>query len=90
MIFRHEKATRNHPARLVLKLIANGSSITDLSQVRLRHCTWNLGSPHRKHFDPARKKLSIVVTRKHQGTVGVVQFRVVDAAGQHSTVKAHV
>lgn len=83
-------ATKHHPTRVVIKLVANGSRITSLLKVRLRHCTWNLGSAKAQHFDGGRKTLRIVVTRKHQSTKGAVRFRVVDAAGQHALVKSGV
>lgn len=90
MYFRHEKATKHHHSRLILKMVANGSLITDLIHVHLRHCDWNLGSAHAKHYNGGRQKLWIVITRRHQHTKGSESFSVVDAAGQRTLVKAHV
>lgn len=90
MYFKHERATKKHKAREVIKLVANGSLITDLINVRLRHCDWNLGSPKAKHYKGGRQKLWIVVTRRHQKTKGLVRFRMVDAAGQKTLIRARV
>jgi hypothetical protein len=88
--FRHERATKHHLARVVITVVARGSRITKLIDVRLRHCGWNLGSAQSKHFKGGRDKLRIVVTRRHRGTAGKVVFRIVDAAGQEIFVTAHV
>lgn len=71
-------------------MFARGSRITGLSNVKLRHCKWNLGKPGSKHFKGGRNKVRIVVTRRVQGTKGSVRFTVLDAAGQRRLVKAHV
>lgn len=90
MYFHHEKATKHHPTRLIIRLVSNGSLITDLTHVRLRHCDWNLGSARAKHYNGGRHKLWIVVTRRHQHTKGSERFYVVDAARQRTLVKARV
>ncbi|HVV77513.1 MAG TPA: hypothetical protein VHC43_15925 [Mycobacteriales bacterium] len=90
MGFRHETATNKHRTRLIITLFARGSRVTDLIDVKLRHCKWSLGSAKAKHFKGGRNKLRIVVTRSHQSTKGKVRFRIVDAAGQKRAVKAHV
>jgi hypothetical protein len=64
--------------------------ITDLVDVKLRHCQWSLGSATSKHYKGGREKLWIYVTRKHQHTKGSVRFRVVDAAGQSFVIKSSV
>jgi hypothetical protein len=88
--FTRQKATKKHPARLLIKLVANGSLITDLLDVQLKHCTWSLGSAKAKHYKGGRHKLWIYVTRKHKGTKGSIRFRMVDAAGQKTLVRSHV
>lgn len=86
----HEKATKHHLARLVITVVARGRRVTKLIDIRLRHCAWNLGSAHAKHFKGGRKKLRIVVTRRHRGTTGLVRFRIVDTSGQEIFLTAHV
>lgn len=90
MYFNHQAATRHHPARMQIKVVANGYLITDLIDVKLAHCSWNLGSATAKHYQGGRHRLWIVVSRRHPRTPGSVQFRVVDSAGQKVFVKARV
>ncbi|MGN6472851.1 MAG: hypothetical protein ACTHK4_04255 [Mycobacteriales bacterium] len=90
MYFKHEKRTKHHFARLIIRIVANGSLITDLKHVHLRHCDWNLGSARAKHYNGGRQKLWIAVTRKHQHTKGSESFYVVDAAGQRTLVTGRV
>jgi hypothetical protein len=71
-------------------MVANGSLITDLINVRLRHCDWSLGSAKSKHFKGGRQKVLVYVTRKHAGTKGSVRFQMVDAAGQKTLIKSNV
>jgi hypothetical protein len=88
--FHHEKATKNHPTRLIIKMVANGSLITDLLNVKLKHCQWNLGSARAKHFKGGREKVWVAVTRRHQHTRGLIRFVMVDAAHQRTVVRSHV
>jgi hypothetical protein len=76
------KATRHHPAELVIIVTDRASAIRRLVDVQLRGCRWNLGSPGPKRFNGDRTRLRIVVTRRFRHRQGHVSFRVVNAAGK--------
>lgn len=83
-------ATRNQPAKVVVTVIAQGSRITQITNVHLQHCTWNLGTAQAKAWTGGRNRLRIVISRKSQPTVGQARFRIFDAAGDRTNVSARV
>jgi hypothetical protein len=89
--FSHQSATSSHPSRVVITLVARGSKITKLTHVKLRHCTWSLGSAKNKTFKKSgKRKVRIVVNRSHESTRGSVRFYAVNAKHQHRVVKTSV
>ncbi|HVT65943.1 MAG TPA: hypothetical protein VHD81_12380 [Mycobacteriales bacterium] len=88
--FSHESATGKHPTRVVITLVARGSKITKLTHVKLKGCTWSLGKPTSKTFKGGKRKVKIVVNRRHASTKGSISFYAFDAANQHRVVKSAV
>ncbi|HVT22628.1 MAG TPA: hypothetical protein VHE57_14705 [Mycobacteriales bacterium] len=75
---------------MVITLVARGSKITKLTHVKLRHCTWSLGSAKSKHFGHGKRQVRVVVNRSHESTRGTVRFWAVNAHHQHRVVKSSV